>query len=184
MRITERLTYFHTHNSHNISDMASHPNEKNGANRPPPREIKMLDSVTRLMDNQFRIPRTNIRFGLDPLIGLIPGVGDVISYAMGSALILAMVRHGASVRVVLKMLWNLTIDTVVGAFPVLGDIFDIWFKSNRRNYRIYGEYIKKNEKGRPLWVVILILVAGIAAILFLLLYLLFFWLPSQIWAPN
>lgn len=144
----------------------------------------MLDYLSHLMDSRFRIPGTQIRFGLDPVIGLIPGLGDIVSFAMGSALIIGMVRHGASVRMVLKMLWNLALDTLIGLFPVLGDVFDVWFKSNRRNYLIFSEFVKENKKPRSIWQVLLVVIGGIIGILVLLLYLVFFWLPGQIWSAN
>lgn len=164
--------------------MKEHPKPSNKPNTPLPTEVRMLDYMSHLMDSRFRIPGTQIRFGLDPVIGLIPGLGDIVSFAMGSALIIGMVRHGASVRMVLKMLWNLAVDTLIGLFPVLGDIFDVWFKSNRRNYRIFSEFVKEKKKPRSIWLVLLVVLGGIAGILILLLYLVFFWLPGQIWSTT
>ena len=160
------------------------PMQTNKPNAPLPTEVRMLDYMSHLMDSRFRIPGTQIRFGLDAVIGLVPGLGDIVSFAMGSALIIGMVRHGASVRMVLKMLWNLAVDTLIGLFPVLGDIFDVWFKSNRRNYRIFTEYVKQNKKPRSIWQVLLVVIGGIIGILILFLYLVFFWLPGQIWSAN
>ena len=153
---------------------------KNGSSKVPA-EVRMLDYMSDLMDSRFRIPGTQIRFGLDSLIGLIPGLGDIVSYAMGSALVIGMVRLGASLNMVLRMLWNLGLDTFIGSIPILGDLFDVWFKSNRRNYRIFSEYVRDKKETRSIWPVLLLVLAGIIGIFVLLLYLLFFWLPGQIW---
>lgn len=146
-----------------------------------PAELRILDYMSELLDNRFRIPGTNYRFGIDPLIGLIPGIGDIVSYGMGSALIIGMARQGASLNMVFRMLWNLFLDTLIGTLPFLGDIFDIWFKSNRRNYRIFSEYVREGKEPRSIWPVLLVVLCSIFAMLILLLYLLFFWLPGQIW---
>ncbi len=146
-----------------------------------PAEVRILDYMSDLMDSRFRIPGTKIRFGLDSLIGVIPGLGDIVSYAMGSALIIGMVRQGASVNLVMRMLWNLGLDTLIGSFPVLGDIFDVWFKSNRRNYRLFSDYVRDKKEVRSIWPVLLVVLVGIVGIFLLLLYLLFFWLPGKIY---
>lgn len=143
-------------------------------------EIKMIDGLSKLLDNRFRIPGTSIRFGLDPIIGLVPGIGDIVSYAMGSALILSMARHGATVGLVLKMLWNLTLDALIGLFPILGDVFDVWYKANRRNYLLYHRFLEKNKKGQPLWMVLLVVFSGLIFVFFILCYLLFFWVPELV----
>jgi len=107
-----------------------HPSRQH---KPVPAEGRILDFVSDLMDSRFRIPGTDVRFGLDSLIGIIPGLGDIVSYAMGSALVIGMVRIGATANMVLHMLWHLGLDTVIGTFPIVGDIFDVWFQCNRRN---------------------------------------------------
>ncbi|MEM1218851.1 MAG: DUF4112 domain-containing protein, partial [Bacteroidota bacterium] len=99
-------------------------------------EFAWLDSVSDFLDNRFRIPFTNIRFGLDFLIGLVPYVGDLISFGISSVLLIAMVRHGVGGRVVLLMIWNIFLDTIVGGIPVLGDLFDLQYRANRRNFEL------------------------------------------------
>lgn len=89
------------------------------------------------MDNRFRIPFTNIRFGFDFLIGLVPGAGDLAGMAISGLLVLGMMRYGASGRVLLLMLGNILLDTLVGSIPVLGDIFDLSFRANRRNFELF-----------------------------------------------
>ncbi|GAB3588750.1 DUF4112 domain-containing protein [Hymenobacter daeguensis] len=95
--------------------------------------LRWVERVARLMDSQFRLPGTRFRFGLDPLLGLLPVVGDLSSTAVSVALLLTMLRHGASGAVVVRMALNILIDTVVGAIPILGNVFDFAYKSNERN---------------------------------------------------
>ncbi len=124
-----------------------------------PSKIKWLDSVSAFLDNQFKIPGTETRFGLDFIIGLIPGAGDVASFGISSVLVLTMVRYGASGRVILQMLWNIFLDTTVGAIPILGDIFDLYYKSNRRNFELLkAHYGEGAYEGNGLWIVLLVLV--------------------------
>ena len=95
--------------------------------------LRWVERIARLMDSQFRLPGTRFRFGLDPLLGLVPIVGDLSTTAVSVALLLTMMRHGASGAVAVRMALNILIDTVVGAVPVLGNVFDFAFKSNERN---------------------------------------------------
>src|SRR3954468_896463 len=92
-----------------------------------------LESLARLLDDVFSIPGTNIRFGLDALIGLIPGFGDLIS-SLASFLIIFAGWQRAVPRVTIgRMVVNVAIDTLVGSVPLLGDVFDVAWKSNRKN---------------------------------------------------
>ena len=95
--------------------------------------LRWVERIARLMDSQFQLPGTRFRFGLDPLLGLLPIVGDLSSTAVSVALLLTMLRHGASGAVVVRMAFNIFIDTVVGAIPILGNVFDFAYKSNERN---------------------------------------------------
>jgi hypothetical protein len=90
-------------------------------------------ALTRMLDSAARIPGTKIRFGLDPLLGVIPGLGDVAGAALSGYLVLLAQRLGAPRAVVLRMLANVAADTVGGTVPVLGDVFDVAFKSSSRN---------------------------------------------------
>ncbi len=128
-----------------------------------PPKIKWLDTVSTFLDNQFRIPGTETRFGLDFIIGLVPGAGDIASLGISSVLVLTMVRYGASGRVILQMLWNIFLDTTVGAIPILGDIFDLYFKSNRRNFELLKQHYGDGAyQGNGLWIVFMVLILLIA----------------------
>ena len=95
--------------------------------------LRWVERIARLMDSQFQLPGTGFRFGLDPLLGLVPVLGDLSSTAVSVALLLTMLRHGASGAVVVRMALNILIDTVIGGIPILGNVFDFAYKSNERN---------------------------------------------------
>jgi NAD/NADP transhydrogenase beta subunit len=118
-------------------------------------QLRHLDWLARLMDSQFKIPGTNVRFGLDPIIGLIPGAGDVSTFAISAFMLFIMVKNGASGFVLARMILNVLIDTILGSIPFLGDVFDFGFKSNTRNMRLMREhYIEGRHQGGA-WKVVL-----------------------------
>lgn len=96
-------------------------------------DVRSSNALARLLDTAIRIPGTNIRLGLDAVLGLIPGAGDAVGALLSSYIILAAARQGAPRAVLLRMIGNVAIDSLLGAVPVLGDIFDVAFKSNARN---------------------------------------------------
>ena len=97
------------------------------------------------MDESFQLPGTNLRLGWDTIIGLIPGLGDMAAAGLSAFLIYQARQAGASKWVIARMLGNLGIDLAVGAIPILGDAFDMFFKSNRRNARLLQKHLKKNR---------------------------------------
>jgi len=130
-----------------------------------PKELKWVEQVTNLMDIAFKVPYTNFRIGLDPIIGLIHGVGEATSFSVSSLMVLSMVRHGASREVIYKMLMNLSLDAVVGVVPILGDIFDATYKANRRNYKLLLEHQTKDKHEGNGWGIVI----GVGLILLLML---------------
>jgi hypothetical protein len=96
--------------------------------------------MSRLLDDLVPIPGTSHRVGLDPVIGLIPGAGDVVSAIAGGWIILEAVRFGIPGVVLLRMAWNTAVDLAVGAIPILGDVFDVAFRSNRRNLELFRRH--------------------------------------------
>ncbi len=90
--------------------------------------------VASIMDDCIRIPGTNIRFGLDPILGLFPGVGDTVASLVGVAIIGEAGRKGVSRMALVTMALNILANAAVGAIPIVGDAFSVWFKSNRRNH--------------------------------------------------
>lgn len=107
---------------------------------PPDPELARLDALAKLLDNQFRIPGTNMRFGLDGIMGMIPYVGDMAGFVVSGFLMHTMVKKGASPLLMLRMMWNYMLDMVVGIIPIVGDLFDFGFKANRRNVDMLKKY--------------------------------------------
>ena len=95
-----------------------------------------LDLLSHVLDDFLRIPGTQIRFGLDGIIGLIPGVGDIIGAMASWLIILAAWLRGVPRVTLARMLANVAIETVVGTIPVLGDAFDVAWKANRKNFAL------------------------------------------------
>lgn len=89
-----------------------------------------------LLDDAFRIPGTNIRFGWDTLIGLVPGLGDASTAILALVPVATAWKLGASRWMLARMLANVGVDALIGAIPVLGDLFDLFFRANRRNARL------------------------------------------------
>jgi hypothetical protein len=105
--------------------------------------------LARVLDTAIRIPGTNFRFGLDPIIGLIPGLGDLASAVLSGYVILTGVRLGAPRSVIARMIANVAMDTVVGTVPVVGDLFDASWKSNQRNVALLERHAGVEAKARP-----------------------------------
>lgn len=92
-----------------------------------------LRGLVRALDGAVAIPGTGIRFGLDAIIGLVPGVGDVAGAALSGLVVVAAARAGVPAAVLLRMLLNVAIDAVIGAVPLAGDLFDFAWRANTRN---------------------------------------------------
>ena len=115
--------------------------EKSGTLTPVRRHTQVeieqsLDQLSRWMDGLFRIPGTGWRFGLDAIIGLVPGVGDTVSTLTGFYILAAGVRYRVSKVTLLRMGVNIGVDYLFGAIPIIGDIFDMAWKSNQRNVEL------------------------------------------------
>jgi hypothetical protein len=95
-----------------------------------------LDYVAALLDDIFRIPGTQIRFGLDALIGWVPGIGDAMTGIASFLIVFASWRRGAKGVTLVRMISNVLLETAIGAIPVAGDAFHVIWKANRRNYRL------------------------------------------------
>ena len=144
-------------------------------------ELKWLDTTTKLLDNQFRIPGTEVRFGFDFIIGLIPGVGDLVSLGISGMLVIMMARKGASCMVIVKMLWNILLDAVVGSIPVLGDLFDLSYRANRRNLALLKEHYQEGEHQGSATLVVIVVLLFVIGIIIAAIYLIG-WILSTFWA--
>jgi hypothetical protein len=104
-----------------------------------------IESLSRVMDSMVAIPGTNVRLGVDALLGLIPVVGDVISQAISAYLIWEARQLGVSRFTMARMLGNSLVDTVIGAVPLAGDVFDVAFRANMKNLRLLRRHLEKNH---------------------------------------
>ncbi len=104
--------------------------------------------MARLMDAQFRLPVVGVRIGLDGLIGLVPGVGDMVTFAPSVWMIAKGWQHGARKRTIARMVANSGTDLIIGIVPLVGDLFDIGFKANLRNARLLRRDLDRNPDGR------------------------------------
>jgi hypothetical protein len=143
--------------------------------------LKALKQVARLLDSAFVLPGTDLRFGLDPLLGLVPGLGDLASPLFAIALLWQGRDLGIPRVVQLRMIFNVAIDALVGLLPIAGDAFDFAWKANDRNLALLERYAYEYRRPSPgdwLFVIGLIaLLVMIAAIPFLLAG----WLISLAW---
>ncbi len=106
---------------------------------------KRAEFVASLMDNRFRIPGTPLRFGLDGILGLLPGVGDAAGLAMSLWLVAEAARLRAPRRLLARMLINVAVDAGVGTIPVVGDIFDFFWKANRKNADLLRRHVSRTD---------------------------------------
>jgi hypothetical protein len=139
------------------------------------RDLRDVERIAKLMDSQFKIPGTGFRFGLDGLIGLIPGAGDLSTFAVSAYMLTIMAKNGASGFVLARMVVNVLLDAAIGSIPVLGDLFDIVFKANMRNLRLMQQHYKEGRHRGSAWKVIIPII-----IILLLIVVGFIWLTYKL----
>ena len=170
------------------------PNERSGGQRPPLQEVEwdvlppeakrggqqvepLFRWIALLMDDLLRIPGTRFRFGIDPLIGLIPGLGDTGAAMVSALALIQAARHGLPKIVLARMSVNILLNELIGIVPVIGDAFSFWFKSNARNHQLIKEHMgapRKSKRSDWIFVIgvlmalVVIVCAGIAVSLFVL----------------
>jgi hypothetical protein len=132
--------------------------------------VARATALAHVLDAAFRIPGTRIRFGLDALIGFIPGIGDAIGLVVGGYVVWTAWRIGAPPVVVGRMLGNAGLDALVGAVPLLGDLFDVAFRAHQRNARLLEAYAAAPERTtsrerRKLWVLVAALIVLVLVML-------------------
>jgi hypothetical protein len=108
--------------------------------------IARIDALATLLDTALVIPGTGVRFGLDALIGLVPGIGDIITTALSLFIVHEARQLGAPGHVIARMLGNVALDGVFGAVPLVGDAFDVVWRANRRNMRLLREWLEREER--------------------------------------
>jgi hypothetical protein len=155
--------------------------------RAPARDLvsdENLDLLAHLLDDWFRIPGTSIRLGLDGLIGLIPGLGDILAGLASCLLIVAAWIRGVPYITLIRMLVNVGLEVGIGSIPFIGDIFIIAWKANRRNYTLLTRHLRWPH--RHTWrdyMFLLCLLGGILAVLLaplVVLVLVLTWMMHQL----
>ncbi len=144
---------------------------------PEPKQVEPLFRwIALLMDNLVRVPGTKFRIGIDPLIGLIPGIGDTGSAMVSALALIQAARQGLPKIILARMAVNILLNELIGIVPLVGDAFSFWFKSNVRNHQLIKEYGGGRRKpGRSDWIFVfgilillgVLVAAGITVSLFL-----------------
>jgi hypothetical protein len=126
---------------------------------------KHLDKISYYLDDLIRVPGTNIRFGLDPLISfLFPVAGDTIASLMSAYIVLVSIRYGLPKSVIARMVYNVGVDYAVGSIPLVGDIFDFAWKSNDKNMKLLNKHARgKGQSTISDWLWVLVLLGALGA---------------------
>jgi hypothetical protein len=138
--------------------------------------------IAHVLDTFLKIPGTTARIGLDPIIGLIPGVGDAISTVMGGLIMAEALRRRVPGRLMVRIGGNMLLNASVGAIPVAGDLFSAWFKSNTKNYALLHTFLEGNPdppvSSQSKWVLVAF---ALFILLLAALCVLAFWLLVKLW---
>jgi Domain of unknown function (DUF4112) len=146
-----------------------------------PQDLVALRRFAHLMDEAFALPGTNIRVGFDAILGLIPGIGDVIGAVLSTWIIAGALRHRVPAWIIARMVLNVSIDLIFGAVPVAGDIFDFMFEENMKNMRLLEAHRDRRRPPRRTGQIALILGAIIAFLVLLAVALMVGVIALVIW---
>jgi len=113
---------------------------------PQAEALKRMELVANLLDSAFLVPGTNQRIGIDAIIGLVPGIGDVITTLLSSYVLWEAKRLGVSRLAMTRMLGNLAVHATLGSVPLIGDAFDAWFRVNQRNLKIVRSHVARRPQ--------------------------------------
>lgn len=111
-------------------------------------DVAELQALAKFMDSAFVVPGLNVRFGVDALLGLFPGLGDVASTMVSLYILHAAHQRGVSRVTLARMASNLVLDGAVGSIPLVGDVFDVYWKSNNRNVELLRQHVQALDTGR------------------------------------
>lgn len=142
-------------------------------------DFAWVERISWVLDNKFQLPGIPFRFGLDPLLNLIPFAGKLISFSTSFLLILIMWRHGVSRKAVLLMFINILIDAILGSIPLVGNVFDFFHKANQKNMKLLQEYYfeeKHQGKGNGIILAILGFLLAICVLIGYILWQLSTWI--------
>ncbi|HYL31329.1 MAG TPA: DUF4112 domain-containing protein [Gemmatimonadales bacterium] len=135
---------------------------------PERHRLERVERLATLLDNAIPIPGTRFRIGLDPLLGLLPGLGDALGALASAWILVEAARLGASRTVLARMLYNIAVDTLIGAVPGAGDLFDFVWKSDAKNVALLRRHLEQpdvvHRASRRLLLAVLVLIAGAAVV--------------------
>jgi hypothetical protein len=123
-------------------------------------QLKWVERIAGIMDDKFKIPGTNFRFGLDPILNFIPIAGDLSGFVVAAALLYVMARNGVSRKVLILMTINICSDALIGAIPLVGQISDFYIKANTRNIKLLKEHYQEGKhqgSGRGILILLLLI---------------------------
>jgi hypothetical protein len=158
---------------HRASDSSDSPHQRETL-------VETAELLAKILDTSIKIPGTPISVGLDPLLGLIPGVGDMLANLIGTAILVLAARLHVPEIVLARMSLNLLINGAVGAIPIVGDLFSIWFKSHARNAQLLRRAAgQPDRETRQSWLYMVCIIGGtvvlllltIGAVLWIVIYL-------------
>jgi Domain of unknown function (DUF4112) len=136
-----------------------------------------------LLDEAFRVPGTQFRFGIDGIVGLVPGLGDVLAGLLSLIIPLAAWTRGVPYIALLRMAANIGIGVLVGSIPLFGDIFDVAWKANRRNYRLLLRHLGQPRRHNWRDWCFLLLICALLALIFAIPIVLVVWLLAWLLRP-
>lgn len=144
--------------------------------------LAIADVLAKALDTTVKIPGTSISIGLDPLLGLIPGIGDALVNLIGTVILGLAARVRVPRIVLARMCLNLLINGVVGAIPIAGDLFSVWFQSNMRNAALLrAAAMKLDRETRPDWLYVGGIVGGTVALMLLAIAVIV-WAVAKLWS--
>lgn len=114
--------------------------------RDPSPEAQQMDLLAKVLDDLVTLPGTDFGIGMDGLLGLVPGVGDTVTTTLASTILVDAVRRRVPIPVLLRMAWNLVVDTALGWVPLIGDAADFAHRANRKNYRLLKQAIDSGQR--------------------------------------
>jgi hypothetical protein len=130
------------------------------------RQKDFSGGIAKVLDDLFRVPGTDRRFGIDPLLGLLPFAGDALGMSAASAILITAASQGVPKIVLVRMCVNVFINAAVGAIPGVGDAFSFWFKSNVRNHHMLMKHARGSHVStKKDWIFVGFLLAGLVIIL-------------------
>jgi len=149
------------------------------------KKLSRLRRLSQILDNAIPIPGTKKRIGIDPIIGMLPGGGDLITGGLGAYIILESARMGVERQIIGKMVSNIVLDAIAGTVPVVGDLFDMGWKANVKNIALLEKHLEINPNGNKtdwlflvgLTILLLAIVIGFATLTFFVLR--WFWQAIQ-----